>query len=325
MDLSIIVPVYNEEKNLHLLHKRMCSVVEQLKSELQLERFDYEFVLVNDGSRDQSLEVIKSLAKEDPHIVYINFSRNFGHQIAVSAGLDACIGDAVAIIDADLQDPPELIIDMYKKIQNGYQVAYAQREKREGEGFFKLITAKVFYKILKKITSIDIPLDTGDFRVIDRKVVDVLKEMPEQNKFLRGQIAWAGFNQIAIKYKRDPRHEGETGYTVKKMFNFAMDGITAFSNWPLKVATMAGFLASFLSIALIGYAIISRFILKQFVEGWTSIIICVLFIGGVQLLCLGVMGEYFVRLINNTRNRPLYIIESTNLGGKRAVRAEEKK
>ena len=224
IDLSIIIPVYNEEVNIPKLLGRLTSVVDQL-------HLSAEFIFVNDGSRDRTIDVIKQFAEKNTSVKYIDFSRNYGHQVAVSAGLDNCSGNAVVIIDADLQDPPELIADMYRKYKEGFEVVYAKRRSRQGEGALKKITAKWFYRILQKITSINIPVDTGDFRIMDRKIVDVLKQMPEQQKYLRGQIAWVGFNQTYVEYDRDARHAGETGYTYRKMLRFALDGITSFSNF----------------------------------------------------------------------------------------------
>lgn len=304
--LSVIIPIYNEEQNIPVLYTRMKQVLDSLGD-------TYELLFINDGSRDQSMRLIRELAAKDNKVHFINFSRNFGHQIAVTAGLDACKGDQVVIIDADLQDPPELIAEMRAKMKEGYEVVYARRNKRSGESFMKRWTAKMFYRILAKITSIDIPLDTGDFRIMDRKIVDVLKHMPEQQKFLRGQISWAGFRQTYITYDRDQRNAGETGYTYKKMIRFALDGITSFSNWPLKVATITGFVVSGITFLIALYALYARFVSKDYVPGWTSLILAVLFIGGVQLITIGIIGEYISRLSANVRNRPLYIINDSNL------------
>jgi dolichol-phosphate mannosyltransferase len=272
-----------------------------------------EYIFVNDGSKDHSFQLIKNLALADPAIKYIDFSRNFGHQIAVSAGLDLAAGDRVAIIDADLQDPPELIIDMFAKMDQGYEVVYAKRNNRNGESWLKKFTAKVFYRILKSITSVKIPVDTGDFRIIDRKVVNVLNQMPEHNKFLRGQISWIGFKQTYVEYDRKVRQAGSTGYTYKKMIRLALDGITSFSNFPLKVASICGFVVSGIAFMVMIYALYSRYITKDYVEGWTSTIISVLFLGGIQLISIGIIGEYISRLSENARNRPLYIINETNI------------
>ncbi len=307
MLLSIIVPIYNEELNIALLYQRLKTILVSMP-------LSYEFIFVNDGSKDQSLNLIKDISKKDFTVKYINFSRNFGHQIAVSAGIDTCKGDAVVIIDADLQDPPELIKDMYEKYKLGFEVVYAKRKKREGESFLKTFTAKLFYRLLKTITNVEIPVDTGDFRLMDKKIVDVLKQMPEKSKFLRGQISWIGFNQTFVEYNRDERHAGTTGYTYKKMFRFALDGITSFSNFPLKLATWVGFIVSLLSFILIIWAVYARYFKTEtYVDGWASIMVSVLFIGGIQLLCVGIIGEYIIRIIDNVRNRPLYVIKETNM------------
>lgn len=307
MDISIIIPVYNEEKNIQLLYERLTSVMQKMG-------VVYEFVFVNDGSRDRSIDLIKQLSKNHAEVKYIDFSRNFGHQIAVSAGLDGAAGNAVVIIDADLQDPPELIAEMYAKMKSGYEVVYAKRRRRKGENFMKLITAKLFYRILSRITTISIPLDTGDFRIIDRKVVDVLNSMPEKHKFLRGQISWIGFNQTFVEYDRSERHEGETGYTYRKMIRFALDGITAFSDLPLKMVTIFGVVVSVFAFLTAVYTLYARLFLNNYVPGWASIILSVLFIGGIQMIALGIIGEYLSRMNSNIRNRPLYIIRDSNIG-----------
>lgn len=306
MEISVIIPVYNEEANIDALYNRLKAVMEGLK-------ISYEMIFVNDGSRDRSMPMIKALAAEHSEVKYVDFSRNFGHQIAVTAGLDKANGEAIVIIDADLQDPPELIAEMYQKLKSGYEVVYAKRKRRSGESLMKLWTAKAFYRILSNITSISIPVDTGDFRIIDRKILDILRQMPEKNKFLRGQISWIGFNQTFVEYERQERQGGETGYTYRKMLHFALDGITAFSDFPLKVVTYFGFIVSFFAFIMMIYALYSRFIAQDYEPGWTSLIICVLFIGGIQMIAIGIIGEYLSRMNNNIRNRPLYIVRDTNL------------
>ena len=303
--LSIIIPIYNEEYNIPALYGRLKNIVSPLE-------LTYEFVFVNDGSKDNSITLIKQLASIDSAVKYIDFSRNFGHQIAVTAGLDACIGDKIVIIDADLQDPPELIVVMYAKMREGFEVVYAKRRTRKGESFLKKYTAQLFYRTLASITSISIPIDTGDFRMIDRKIVDALKNMPEQHKFLRGQISWIGFNQTFVEYDRDERLAGVTGYTYKKMIQFALDGITSFSNLPIRFATISGFVVSFIAFIIMLYALYSRFILEDYVPGWTSLILSVMFIGGIQLIAIGIIGEYISRISSNVRQRPLYIIREKN-------------
>jgi dolichol-phosphate mannosyltransferase len=270
-------------------------------------------VFVNDGSRDRSLIGLIALSKADPHVFYVNFSRNFGHQIALTAGLDHCRGKAVVIIDADLQDPPELIADLYKKHKEGFEVVYAKRAKRKGESFFKKITAKVFYRLMVKITNINIPIDTGDFRLIDRKIVDYLKLMPEQNKFLRGQIAWLGFNQTAVEYSRDERKYGTTGYPLSKMIRFAIDGITSFSDKPLTLVLQAGILVSILAFCIILYALHGYYYSHHSTPGWASLLVSTMFIGGIQLVSIGIIGLYVSRINKNVINRPLYLVQNTNM------------
>ncbi|RFC54159.1 glycosyltransferase family 2 protein [Brumimicrobium aurantiacum] len=304
--ISIIVPIYNEEEIIPELYERLQNAALKISE-------NYELIFVNDGSRDNSLFELIKLTEKDHRVYYINFSRNFGHQIAVTAGLDASKGDCVAIIDGDLQDPPEVIPELHSKYKEGYEVVYAKRKKRKGESVFKLVTAKLFYRILKRITSVDIPVDTGDFRLIDRKVVDYLKQMPEKNKFLRGQIAWLGFNQTEVLFNRDKRKYGKTGYSISKMFRFAMDGITSFSDKPLQFVTKLGFFFSMVSFIIILYAFYSHFILGNTITGWTSLIISTMFIGGIQLISIGVIGAYVSRINTNIMDRPLYIIEKSNL------------
>ncbi|MFT5165059.1 MAG: glycosyltransferase involved in cell wall biosynthesis [Saprospiraceae bacterium] len=306
MEISVIIPVYNEEDNIYKLHERLKSVLDQLGVK-------YEMIFVNDGSKDNSMPMIRALSKQHPEVCYIDLSRNFGHQVAVTAGLDKSNGKAVVIIDADLQDPPELIIEMYKKMKEGFEVVYAKRKQRKGESLFKLWTAKVFYRLLSKITAISIPVDTGDFRIMDRKIVEILKEMPEKNKYLRGQISWIGFNQTFVEYERQERLAGETGYTFHKMLRFALDGITGFSDLPLKIVTYFGFIVSFFAFLMMLYALYARFIIQDYEPGWASLMVVILFIGGVQMIAVGIMGEYLSRMNNNIRNRPLYIIRDTNL------------
>lgn len=305
VDLSIVVPVYNEELNIEKLYERASKAL--MPTGLSL-----EFVLVNDGSKDKSLQVLMAMSERFPNVNYINLSRNFGHQIAVMAGLDHAKGDKVVIIDADLQDPPEAILDMLAKMDEGFEVVYAKRRRRAGESFMKLLTAKYFYRILAKITSISIPVDTGDFRIIDRKVVEVLKKMPEQHKFLRGQISWIGFRQSFIEYDRSVRAGGQTGYTYAKMIKFALDGITGFSDFPLKVATLSGFVVSGISFLVGMYALYGKFFRQDTVSGWASIIVSVLFLGGIQLISIGIIGEYISRIGQNVRNRPLYIVADSS-------------
>jgi glycosyltransferase involved in cell wall biosynthesis len=306
MDLSIVIPIYNEEDNIRALYERLCGVVDPM-------HLCYEFIFVNDGSKDRSLALVQELASHDERVRYIDFSRNFGHQIAVTAGLDLSVGEAVVIIDADLQDPPELIVPLYQKLQQGHEVVYAKRRTRQGESVAKKFTAKLFYRILARITNISIPVDTGDFRIISRKVVDALKLMPEQSKFIRGQISWIGYRQTYVEYDRAERAGGETGYTYSKMIKLALDGITAFSDAPLKAATISGFIVSGVAFLVLLYTLYSRFVTKEYEPGWPSLMTSILFLGGVQLIAVGIIGEYISRLSANVRQRPLYIISDTNI------------
>lgn len=304
-DLSVIIPVYNEESNLRELYQRLVAVCRQLE-------LSYEFVFVNDGSTDQSQQAIQEIAALDPGVKFITFSRNFGHQVAVSAGIDHAFAKYIAIIDADLQDPPEAIAALYHRLNEGFDVVYARRRKRKGESFMKKATAKAFYRILWRITSVDIPVDTGDFRIMKGKVADILRKMPEQHKFIRGQIAWAGFKQSYVEYDRMERKNGKTGYSYAKMTRFASDGITSFSDLPLKLVTWSGFFVAFIAFVVSIYSLYSKFVLGGAVPGWASLMISLLFLGGVQLISLGIMGEYISRIASNVRNRPLYVIDESN-------------
>ncbi|MDB5252158.1 MAG: yfdH [Flaviaesturariibacter sp.] len=304
-ELSIVIPVYNEAGNLPVLQERLARVLGGITE-------NYEVLWVNDHSRDETLALLRQLAAADARHHYISFSRNFGHQKAICAGLDKCRGNAVVIMDGDLQDPPELIPALYEKYREGYKVVYAQRRARKGETVFKKTSAALFYRLMRNTTHINIPVDTGDFRLIDRQVVDYLKKMPEQHKFLRGQIAWIGFRQTSVLYDRESRHSGKTGYSLSKMIRFAVDGITAFSDLPLRLATVSGFTVSFVAFLVILYALYSKFALHQVITGWTSLIISTMFIGGIQLLTIGIIGEYISRINNDVRGRPLYIIEEAS-------------
>lgn len=305
MKISAIIPSYNEQENVGLMYERMSKVLSKISD-------DYEIIYVNDCSRDETLLRIKALADKDKHVKYVSFSRNFGHQIAVSAGLDVCQGDAVVIIDGDLQDPPELIEQMYEKYKEGYKVVYARRTSRDGETWFKKFTAKMFYRILASMTSIDIPVDVGDFRLIDKVIVKHLRNMPEKSKYIRGQISWIGYKQTFVDYHRDARIYGTTNYPLRKMLRFALDGITAFSDKPLKIASGLGIFSAIVSLLALVYALVSHFCFNNTITGWTSLILSVLFIGGVQLITIGIIGEYIARINNDVRNRPLYIVEESN-------------
>ncbi len=305
IDLSVIIPIYNEEMNLVPMNNRIIAALSPLG-------IPYEIVYVNDGSKDNSLPIIMGLSEENASVKYIDFSRNFGHQIAISAGLEHAMGERIVIMDGDGQDPPELIPELLKTSLEGFEVVYAKRKKRKGESFLKKLTAKLFYRFLANITQIEIPLDTGDFRLIHRKVQKMLLNMPEQHKYLRGQIAWIGFNSTFVEYDREERMGGNTKFTYGKMMRFATDGISGFSNWPLKVATMLGFAVSGIAFMLIIYSLYQKFF--GFTEvGWTSLHISVLFLGGVQLLGIGILGEYLGRVSENVKNRPTYIVKNSNI------------
>ena len=306
MEISAIIPSYNEQDNVGLMYKRMTKTLSKISP-------DYEIIYINDCSKDQTLLRIKELAAKDTHVKYLSFSRNFGHQIAVSAGLDYCSGKAVVIIDGDLQDPPELIEQMYEKYKEGYKVVYARRTSREGETWFKKATAKIFYRLLASMTSIDIPVDVGDFRLIDQVIVKHLRNMPEKSKYIRGQISWIGYKQTFVNYHRDARIYGKTNYPLRKMLRFALDGITAFSDKPLKIASGLGIVAAIVSLLALVYALVAHFCFNSTITGWTSLILSVLFIGGVQLITIGIIGEYIARINNDVRNRPLYILEENNM------------
>ena len=305
MEISAIIPSYNEQDNVGLMYERMTKTLSKISP-------DYEIIYINDCSKDQTLLRIKELAAKDTHVKYLSFSRNFGHQIAVSAGLDYCSGKAVVIIDGDLQDPPELIEQMYEKYKEGYKVVYARRTSREGETWFKKATAKIFYRLLASMTSIDIPVDVGDFRLIDQVIVKHLRNMPEKSKYIRGQISWIG-KQTFVNYHRDARIYGKTNYPLRKMLRFALDGITAFSDKPLKIASGLGIVAAIVSLLALVYALVAHFCFNSTITGWTSLILSVLFIGGVQLITIGIIGEYIARINNDVRNRPLYILEENNM------------
>lgn len=302
-DISIVVPIYYEEENIFPLYERLKKVI---SDELDL---NYEIIFINDGSKDDSVKNIKKLRTQDGNIKLIDFSRNFGHQIAVTAGLEHTTGEVSVIIDADLQDPPELIIDMYKKYKEGYDVVYAKRKSRAGESFFKKRTAKIFYRLLDFISEVDIPLDTGDYRLMSRRVVEQLNSMPEKNRFIRGLVTWVGFKQTSVEYNREKRHAGETGYSLSKMIKFSLDGITSFSTFPLKIATIFGTLISGVSFIYILRIIYLKYFTEKTIQGWSSIMVSNLFLGGIILLTLGILGEYIGRIYTELKNRPQYIIK----------------
>ncbi len=298
---SIIAPIFNEIDNIPELYKRISEVMDSTND-------PWELVMVDDGSTDSSTDAIRQLAENDSHVRPVIFARNFGHQIAVTAGLDYARGDAAVIIDADLQDPPEVILDMIAKWRDGYEVVYAVRSEREGETWFKEFTASLFYRLIYRITDVDIPLDTGDFRLLDRKVVDVMGQMRERHRFLRGMSVWVGFKQAGVEYKRAARFAGETKYPFRKMLKFATDAITSFSYLPLQMAMYLGFISAGISILVIPVVIAMRLAGSQAFFGQASTLIAVLFLGGVQLISLGILGEYVGRLYDEAKGRPLYIV-----------------
>ncbi|MBT3337551.1 MAG: glycosyltransferase family 2 protein [Anaerolineae bacterium] len=298
---SVVAPIYNEIEIVDEFCKRVTDVMNSTGE-------TWELVLVDDGSSDGSTERILELASVNKNIRPVIFARNFGHQIAVTAGLDYTRGEAVTIIDADLQDPPEVILDLIEKWKEGYEVVYAVRTEREGEGWFKKFTASLFYRIIYRITDVDIPLDTGDFRLLDHKVVDVMNSMREKHRFLRGMSAWVGYKQIGVEYKRAARVAGETKYPFKKMLQLALNAVTSFSYFPLQVASYFGFASAGLAIIAIPVVAILRMTGSHFFEGQTTTLISVLFLGGVQLISLGILGEYIGRLYDEAKGRPLYIV-----------------
>lgn len=301
---SIVAPIYNEEGNIQLLYDRICAVMDTTGE-------SWELVTINDGSRDRSLELLEQLARQDPRIKVINFARNFGHQIAVTAGLDHAAGEAVIVIDADLQDPPELILEMIERWKAGYQVVYAVRQERKGESWFKLFTAKLFYRLIYRITDVNIPLDTGDFRLMDEKVVAVLNSMREHNRFIRGMTSWIGFKQTGVSYVREARHSGETKYPLRKMVRFAMDAVTGFSYFPLQIMVYVAFVLGLLAVLAIPIIAVLRLILGyEFLGGQVTTIVLLLIVSSFQLFFLFVMGQYVARIYDEARGRPLYIVAS---------------
>lgn len=301
---SVIIPLFNEEEVFNESYKRLKNVMDSLNE-------DYELIFINDGSTDTTETLVKNTAILDKKVKLINFSRNFGHQIAISAGMDYSSGDAVIIIDADLQDPPELIPKMISKYIEGYDVVYAVRSKRKGETFFKKFSAKLFYRTLKYLTDFNIPVDTGDFRLISRNVCDVLSSLDERNRFVRGLVSWVGFNQIGIEYVRDDRFAGETKYPLKKMLKLSMDGITSFSVKPLKLSIVLGAIIMIIDFLYCIYLIINKLLFNSniIIHGWTSTLIITAFLSGIQLLMLGIIGEYLARIFEESKNRPLYIVK----------------
>ena len=304
--LTLVIPMYYEEKVVEECYKRAKDNLEKL------EKYEHEIIFVNDGSQDKTLEILEGIAKKDKKVKVISFSRNFGHQAAVTCGLQYVTGDAVIIIDADLQDPPELIPDMVKLWEDGNEVIYGKRKSRKGESAFKLFSAKMFYKTLNTLSDVEIPRDTGDFRLVDRKVVDTINSLPEHNKFLRGLYSWVGYKQIPFEYERQERVAGETKYPLKKMVKLASDGIISFSTKPLKIVGALGVVSIIISIILLIYALVSYFSKSINISaGWTSIMCVVTFFGGIQLMSIWIIAEYVGRIYDETKQRPQYIVDKT--------------
>jgi glycosyltransferase involved in cell wall biosynthesis len=299
--LSVVVPCFNEEEVLRETHRRLLEALQPLDTEL-------EIVYVDDGSRDGTGSILQQLSASDPRVRVVRFARNFGHQTAVTAGIDHSRGDAVVLIDADLQDPPEVIPRMVALWREGYQVVYGVRAHRPGETLLKRSTAAAFYRMINLMSDVPIPLDTGDFRLMDRCVADVLRDMPERHRFVRGMVSWVGFRQCPIYYERHPRFAGESKYPLSKMLRFALDGVTSFSTVPLRWATWAGLVAAGISLLGIVYALVTRLMTNSWVPGWAAIFVAVLFVGGVQLLSLGAIGEYVGRIYSEAKGRPLYVV-----------------
>jgi dolichol-phosphate mannosyltransferase len=303
MLLSVIVPCFNEEAVLWETHRRLTSVLDGLNP------ITYEVIYVDDGSRDRTAEMLREFQSSDARVRVVLLSRNFGHQIAVTAGLAESRGDAAVLIDADLQDPPEIIPEMIARWRDGYDVVYGLRTDRSGETTFKLWTAKIFYYMLNHVSRVQIPPDVGDFRLMNRRVVNALLAMPERDRFLRGMISWIGYKQVAVLYERAPRFAGASKYPLLKMLRFALDGILSFSFAPLRVATWMGFIAMLMAFAGIVYAILLRLYTTDWVRGWASIFVAVLFMGGVQLVTIGIIGEYIGRIYDEVKQRPLYFVQ----------------
>lgn len=301
--ISILIPAYNEEEALQHLYERLGKLAETVNN------YTFEFLFVNDGSRDKTLTIIKSFAKKDQRVTYVNLSRNFGKEIAMIAGLDHVAGDATVIIDADLQDPPELIPKMIRYWEDGYDDVYARRNSRAGETWFKKATSELFYRLLKKSTTVPIQQDTGDFRLLDRRCVDALKQFRESQRYTKGMFSWIGYKKKEILYDRDPRVAGETKWNYLKLVNLAIDGITSFTTAPLRIASVMGIIVSFAAFIYIIYLVIRTTMHGSDIAGYPSMMAVILFLGGVQLLSLGVIGEYIGRIFNETKQRPLYFVE----------------
>lgn len=303
MRLSVVVPCFNEQEVIAETHGRLTATLRTLGAD------DHEIIYVDDGSRDDTARVLRTLHERDTNVRVLRFSRNFGHQTAVSAGIEHAAGDAVVLIDADLQDPPEVIGEMLSRWREGYDVAYGLRTDRAGETAFKRVTAKAFYRLLNRLSETQIPLDVGDFRLMDRTVVDALLAMPERARFVRGMVSWVGFHQVAVPYARAERFAGETKYSLFRMLRLAVDGLTSFSLVPLRLATWAGFVSSAVALVAIVFAVGVRLFTQAWVPGWAALFVAVLFVGGVQLVTIGIVGEYVGRIYAEVKRRPLYLLQ----------------
>ena len=301
MEYSIVVPLYNEEEVITECHRRLTETMAQAGD-------SYELIFVNDGSRDKTMELAREIARKDKHVRIISFSRNFGHQTAITAGMDMASGNAVVVIDADLQDPPQVILEMIALWKQGYQVVYGRRSKRKGETAFKKVTAKLFYRTLNAMTDVSIPVDTGDFRLLDRKVVEALKTLPERNRYVRGLVSWVGFRQIAVEYVREERFAGETKYPLRKMLKFAGDALTSFSYKPLKLSIVLGGVLSFGCFIYLLVVLYMALFTDMTIPGWSSSMVISLFFNGVVLIMLGIIGQYIGRIYDETKGRPIYIV-----------------
>jgi glycosyltransferase involved in cell wall biosynthesis len=302
--ISVVVPVCNEEDGLRAFYDRTTAAVERFAPAVQ-----HELVFVNDGSKDDSLAILRKFCEGDPRVRIVDLSRNFGHQIAITAGIDHARGDAVVVIDADLQDPPEVIAEMIERWQEGFKIVHGVRSRRSGESRFKIATAKLFYRLLSRLSDTPLPVDSGDFRLLDRQVVEVLQGLREENRYIRGLISWIGFAQSPVEYERDARFAGETKYTFGRMLGLAVDGITSFSNKPLRVSTQLGLITTVLTVLLGSWTIVGTLLHpERSIPGWASLMVVVLFLGGLQLLSIGVLGEYIGRTYRESKQRPLYIV-----------------
>jgi len=303
--ISVVIPILNEADNIRELHTRLDATFNGMGA-------DYEIIFIDDGSTDNSLSEIKRLSTSDKRAKFISFTRNFGHQIAIHAGIEHCIGDLIVIMDGDLQDPPEMIPSMVKKLGENYEVVYATRKERKEESFLKRLTASVYYRLINRLSDTRIPVDTGDFRIITSAVAEQLKLMKDHHKFIRGEVSWTGFKQASMEYDREGRKSGKSNFSYRKMLSFAIDGITGYSNAPLKFATVSGILLSTVSFLLIIFVLLRKLIFHEAISGWSSILLAVLFLGGIQLLGIGILGEYISRINEQTRHRPMYIIRESN-------------